>query len=249
MSAPRISIIIPAYNSGKYIEDTLTSVCSQTFSDWECIVTDDGSSDGTRDTVRTFAEKDVRIRLICHEKNGGVAAARNTSIAAASGEYIAFLDADDIWEPEKLARTLTAAEGGAPIVYTGARFIADDGTPTERTVSVPERLSYKDMFAGNNIVTSSAMVRRDALPEAPFVRDDLHEDLILWASLLKEGGDAIGINAPLVRYRLADGSKSRGKLKSAATTWKTYRYLGKSFFGCIGAFVRYALHGIKRYFG
>lgn len=249
MPLPLVSVVIPAYNSEKYISNALDSVISQTYEYWECIVVDDCSSDSTRNIVRTYSERDERIRLIAHNENAGVAAARNDGILAANGIFIAFLDSDDEWTSEKISLQTEVLLNGAVLTYSGAVMIDEYGDSTGRNISVPQRITYNDLFSGNDIVTSTVMVQADIMRAHLFERPDLHEDLVSWARILRTHTEAVGITQNLTRYRLTPGSKSRSKLKSAVTTWKTYRYLGLNFFACVRSFARYTLHGIARYFG
>lgn len=245
---PICSIVVPAYNAARYLPDCVRSVLAQSFSDWELLIVDDGSTDGTAACIRAFAAQDARIRYVAQPRNLGVAAARNRGVAEARGEWIALLDGDDAWLPDKLSRQFALQrESGAEFLYTGARCIDGDGKALNRTFVVPERVTYDTMLRGNNIVCSSALVRRELLLRYPMARDDLHEDYIAWMRILREVGAAVGCTEPLVRYRFTAGSKSRGKLRSAWMTWRTLAYLGIPLLRRAVCFFGYAIHGLRRY--
>lgn len=245
---PLCSVVIPAYNSEAFLPGCIHSVQAQSLLDLEIQVVDDGSADGTQQCVQRLAEGDARIRYLKQPENMGVAAARNRGVAEASGEWIAFLDSDDLWTPDKLARQLALADrSGAQLLYTGARCIDHDGAPLERMFTVPPQVTFESMLHGNDIVCSSVLVRRELLLQNPMERSDLHEDYITWMRILKTVGQGVGLCEPLVLYRFTVGSKSRGKLRSAVTTWKTLGYLGIPLFKRMSGFCGYIVHGLRRY--
>jgi teichuronic acid biosynthesis glycosyltransferase TuaG len=216
--------------------------------DVEILVVDDGSTDQTAAIIEACAVADPRVRCIRNETNQGVAATRNRGVAEARGEWIAFLDSDDIWTYSKLESQLRLClERKPPLCYSGVAFIGHDGRPTGKTVSVPGSVGYTQLLRGNAIITSTVVARRDCLLRFPFERSDLHEDYITWLRILREYGDGLGIDQPLVQYRLTRGSKSRNKVKSAVMTWKTYRYMGLPPHRAAVCFWHYVRHGLRRY--
>ena len=242
------SVVIPAYNAEKTIAFALESAMAQTVADLEIIVSDDGSKDSTRDVVHAFMEKDERIRLVETPENTGVAGARNRGVQAARSDFIAFLDSDDGWKPEKLEKQLSlAVKTGAGIVYTGASCIDAEGKPVEREFRVPETVTLRDILSGNDIICSSALVRKELLLRHPMGNSHLHEDYITWIGILGDGESAAGIAEPLVIYRIDIRSKSGNKLRSAKMQWETYKEVKIPFFSRLGYMMRYAAHGIKRY--
>ncbi len=246
--SPVCTVVIPVYNGAKYIGAALESVISQTFEGWRAIVVEDGSTDNTREIVEVYSQRDSRIEIIASDKKG-VAHARNLGARHANSEWIAFLDSDDIWMPDKLESQLERVKDTKSVIcYTGAAFIGPEGELTGRIVHVPESVSYEKLIYGNVIITSGALVKRDAMLACPMERDDLHEDFIFWLRILKGHGEGIGINKPLIAYRLTPGSKSRNKLSSARMAWNTYRYMGLSLPKTLRAFSGYIIHGIRRYF-
>ncbi len=248
MSTPRVSVVMPAYRCAATIGESIRSVQAQTFSDWELLIVDDGNRDDTPAVIDGFAKADPRIRVLRLSENRGVANARNVGVRAAATEWIAFLDSDDLWLPEKLARQLALAkETGSPLLYTGAACIDARSEKTGRVFKAPASATYRSQLYGNDIVCSTVLLRRDLLLRHPMERSDLHEDYLCWLAALEEGFTAYGIPEPLTLYRLSAESKSGNKLRSAVMAWRTYRHLGFGPVRRLFCFIGYAFHGIRRY--
>jgi teichuronic acid biosynthesis glycosyltransferase TuaG len=221
----RVSIITPAYKAAAFVEETIHSVLAQTHHDWELLIADDCSPDDTRTVVRRWAESDPRIRLIELEQNGGPAAARNASLAQASGRWIAFLDSDDLWLPTKLERAIAVARSsGAALVFTGFRRITADSRTVGRYISVPPRLNYRQLLGNTAIATSTVLLDREQTGEVR-MRKTYYDDFDCWLQLLKRGLSAVGIDEDLMRYRVMQQSVSRNKKRSALHVWRAYREL------------------------
>lgn len=245
---PRVSVIMPAYRCERTVEESVRSALSQTVREIEVIVADDGSDDGTPAILSRLSEEDARIRVITLSENGGVANARNVAARAARADWIAFLDSDDVWTAEKLKRQLqTAEETDAALVYTAAVCIDETGKETGKSFPVPPTIDADTLLRQTDLVTSSILVRRELFLRHPMERGDLHEDLICWYRVLHDGAKAVGINEPLLRYRVTAGSKSGNKWRSAVMAWKSYRYLKLGFFKEAFSFLGYCLHGVRRY--
>lgn len=250
MSRFLCSAVIPAYNCESLIDVCLASVQAQTVADIEIIVVDDCSLDSTAQAVAQRAAIDGRIRYFRQAENTGVAAVRNRGVQEARSEWIAFLDSDDLWFPQKLEKQLALAQAcKGDLIYTGAQCMDTHGNMLGRFVSVPPCVDYEMLLRGNDIICSSVLVRRELLLQCPMEHSHLHEDYIAWLKILREAGKAFGVTEPLVGYRFTEGSKSRNKLKSARMTWESYKYAGVPFVKRSFCFVAYALHGIKRYYG
>ena len=205
---PNVSVIIPAYNAEAYIADTVRSVLEQTYQDFEVIVVDDGSSDGTLRALEPFRHK-VRVHA---QRNGGVATARNTGVSLASGSYIAFLDADDLWLPQKLERQLTASS--APMTFTDRFNIGARGELPELQSDVTP-MTGGDLFVplmreGNFITNTSVVMRRALFEKMGGFYTGLNgtEDWDLWIRIA-EHHDIGFVAEPLVRYRFHAGGISR----------------------------------------
>ncbi len=245
---PRVSVIIPAYRAEQTIETAVRSVLAQTVREIEAIVVDDGSDDGTANLLNAIANEDARVRIVTLAQNGGAANARNAGAKTANAPWLAFLDSDDLWEPDKLEKQLALAEQtGAKLLYTGARCIDIGGQPTGRFFRVPASVTYDRALLGNDLICSTVLIEKALFLRHPMERSDLHEDYLCWLAVLKEGETARGVAEPLIAHRVYKGSKSGNKRKSAAMAWNTYRHLGFGFFKCLRCFFGYCVHGVKRY--
>ena len=207
-----ISIIIPAYNAEKYLANTIQSVINQTFTDWELIIINDGSTDGTLELINNFQDKDSRIKVFSYE-NAGVAHSRNRGIAKAKSEYIAFLDADDLWTPDKLAMQLKALQenSDAGVVYSWVDYIDEAGKflyPGSHTTVNGD--AYPKLLINNFLENgSNPLVRREALEKIGNFDVSLPpaEDWDLYLRLAREY-EFVAIPKPQILYRLCTNSCS-----------------------------------------
>ena len=247
---PVISVIMPAYQAATYMEQAIVSVINQTCTQtWELLIIDDGSTDRTPEVARMYA-KDPRIRYIRRKKNRGVAAARNLGIERAHGNYVAFLDADDWWDADKLKLQMACIERtGTVLCCTGRELMRQNGEPTGKSIGVPECITYQDMLRTNVIPCGSVVLRKDVAREFGFVCDRYHEDYILWLRILKKYKSAAGVNVPALKCRLSEGGKSRNKWKSARMQYGSYRYLGYGRLQSLYYMIFYTLHGFCKYLG
>ena len=222
-----ISVIMAAYNAAATIEQAVQSVLKQTYPDLELLVIDDCSQDGTAALVEKFAKTDNRVRLISNEKNSGVSYTRRHGLEEASGEWIAILDSDDAWTPEKLEKQIELQKKtNADLLFTGSAFMDSDGNPINWYLHAPAEVTYRQLLKQNVLSNSSALVRKELYAKHYAVGDGMHEDFAIWLGILKEGGKAYGVDEPLLIYRIAKSSKSGNKVKAAKMNWKTYRYVG-----------------------
>lgn len=243
-----VTAIVPAYNAERYIEKAITSVLQQTV---ECkmIIVNDASTDKTRDIVKKYQERYPHIiTFIDKEQNEGVCAARNQAVQMANTEYIAYLDADDWWSKDKIELQLARVkDAGVSGCYSGRELMNDNGTSTGKIVHVPETTSYRALLKGNVIPCSSVLLKKEDALKYPMSHDELHEDYIMWLSMLRDGYEFVGMDEPFLKSRLGEEGKSRNKCKSAMMTYKVYRYMGLSIFEAMVCFVSYALNGMKKY--
>ena len=247
MNKPQVSVIMPVYNGEKYIKQAVESVFAQKVAT-ELLVIDDGSTDHTEKVLSAYEGRED-FRYLKNKENMGAARSRNRGVQEARGEYIAFLDADDWWEKGKLTAQLELLEKtGYVLCSTGRELMKADGTDTGRYIPVKEKILYRDLLKHNSINCSSVVIRREAALEFPMEHDDSHEDYITWLKVLRKYGCAAGINKPYLKYRLSEGGKSRNKLKSAAMTYRVYRYAGYGRIWSGIFFVSYAVHGVWKYF-
>lgn len=244
-----VSIIVPVYNAGKFIDETIQTVRSQTYNCWELILVDDGSTDDGREKIEKWCKEDERLRLIVQEKNEGAARARNTGIENASGRYIAFLDADDIWRPQKLEKELEfMEEKGAAFAFTAYEFADEEGYETNQWVNVPPTLSYKEALSRTVIFTSTVMfdmtkISKDLIkmPEVP------SEDTATWWKILRSGYIAYGLDEEYVVYRRPEESLSSNKLVAIKRIWNLYRNVEKlPLSESIWNFIGWAVRAVKR---
>ena len=243
-----MSIVMPAYNSEKLLGESVASVMAQTYREWELLIVDDASEDGTASIAERLAREDSRVRLIRLEQNGGVANARNVGMQAALGRYLAFLDSDDLWLPEKLEMQLGfMKEKEAGFSFTSYRFLAPMGT-LGKPVSVPDKVGYAELLKGNAIGCLTVMIDREKIP--PFAMPAIgHEDYVAWLSVLKKGHTAWGLQKDLARYRVSAKSVSGDKKRSAAWTWSIYREVeGLTFTKAAWCFAHYSMKAVRKHF-
>jgi len=222
-----ISIITPVYKAEKYIRQTIESVLAQTYTDWELILVDDCSPDGSADVIRSF--DDPRIRLICQQTNTGAAEARNRGIREAKGRYIAFLDADDIWYSNKLDSELQfMGRQDAGFVFCSYEFGDEEAVPTGKMVRVPKKLTYREALSRTVIFTSTVMIDTQKIGK-PFMPDVKSEDTATWWDILKKAETAYGLDQALVIYRRPDSSLSSDKKEAVRRIWNLYKREGLSF--------------------
>ncbi len=245
---PLVSVIIPVFNSERFIAQTLKSVQAQTMPAWEALVLiDRGTRDSTAEIVSTIAAQDPRITLIEVPGGKSVTDARNYGFTLARGRYIALLDADDLWLPDKLKLQATALEQSSAVLsYTGFRRVTVDGKLTGREIQVPAKITYDDLLKDNRIACATAMIDRTKC--GPLAMEtDIHEDYTLWLSLVKTGGPAIGIQKDLARYRVVPGSRSSRRLLMANWRWRIYREHEKlSVAKSLYCYIWYALFAVGK---
>ena len=243
-----VSIIVPVYRARLYIAQTIEMVRWQTYENWELVLVDDRSGDGSVEVIEKalagyshHSMEDIpedverieeyqwddkrRVLLICKKGNEGAAKARNTGLSVASGRYIAFLDADDIWFADKLARELAfMEEQQAGFVFCAYEFGDEWGRPTGKIVHVPPRLTYQRALSRTVIFTTTVLLDRkkvsDRLIRMPAVPS---EDTATWWQILREGHVAYGLDEVLAIYRRPAKSLSSNKFKAMKRIWNLYR--------------------------
>ncbi len=248
---PAVSIIVPLYKAEKYIAETIRAVEAQTFTDWELLLVDDCSPDQSAlvaaREIEAFRQRQAEeekneagekaggnasrpeIRLLRMEKNQGAAAARNTGLLQAKGRFIAFLDADDLWDPCKLEKELEFQKRtGAAFVFTAYKFGDEKGIPTGKAVRVPDQLTYQRALTRTIIFTSTVLIDRSQIDDA-LIRMPLmpSEDTATWWQILKSGVTARGLDEQLVIYRRPEGSLSANKGKAVLRIWNLYRQVAE----------------------
>ncbi|MEU3598687.1 glycosyltransferase family 2 protein [Streptomyces sp. NPDC006798] len=229
---PLVSVVMPVYNSAVTLGASVRSVLAQTHADVELLITDDASTDGSMDMLRELADQDERVLPEAAPEQGGAAKARNLAMARARGDYVAFLDSDDMWLPEKLERQIAfAAEGDAPLTFTSYYKVDGDYTgeacdfvPNGRVVEARERVTYRDMLMQDHIGALTAMYDRKALGTRLMPDMPKRQDYALWLDIMRDGHPARGVREPLAVYRAGRaGSLSSNKLALVEHNWRLYR--------------------------
>lgn len=246
-----VSIIVPVYNVENFIEQTMDCVLAQTYCSWELLLVEDCSTDSTAALIRQYMEKsgDPRIRLISQTSNGGAARARNRGLVEAKGRFISYLDADDLWEPEKLEKELAfMKEKDAAFAFTGYEFADETGKGMGKVVHVPETLTYRQALSNTTIFTTTVMFDLDKLRkeqlEMPVMKS---EDTALWFRVLRSGVTAYGLDENLVKYRRAGKSLSSNKLEAIRRIWNLYRRAeGMNVISSAWHFCFWALRAVMR---
>ncbi|HEX6915556.1 MAG TPA: glycosyltransferase family 2 protein [Chitinophagaceae bacterium] len=247
-STPLVSVITALYNSGQYINEAIDSVLEQTYPNWEMLIVDDGSTDESAEIVAARAAADSRIRFFQLPKNHGMPfAARNLATANAAGKYIAFLDSDDMWMPEKLEKQVAFMErNDYPISFTGYNKQYEGNAGRKKFIAAKSVVTYRDLLKTNHIGCLTAMYNAEKtgkLEQHPHK----YEDYIMWLQVLKKGYKAYGLNEALAVYRVHSGSISTNKLRMALINWKIYRNIMK--LGVLSAswyFLHYCYYGLKK---
>ena len=232
-----VSIITPSYNSSAFVAVTINSVIKQTYTNWEMLIVDDCSTDNSVEIIRNYISIDARIILIANDKNVGPAEARNIALRRAKGDYIAFLDSDELefMQQKEIAFSYTAYER-----------ITEDGKYVN-IIKVPKRISYYRFLRNTIIGTLTVMI--DKTKTGYFEMPDLRSshDMALWCNFMKQGFKAYGINEVLASYRIVSNSNTAKKWKAAKDVWNVYRSTEhlNLFFASIN-FIGYVFNAIKK---
>ena len=249
-SNPLISVVMPVHNGERYIEKSIRSVIMQTYDNLELIVIDDLSTDSTEKIVKDLCEEDKRVIYIKNSQNIGTARSRNRGLEQSKGDYVAFLDADDMWKPEKLKVQLQKLESKkADLVYSSYEIVNEDGETSKAAYIVPEKVTFEDLLKENIIGCSTVILSAEIAKKYRFAEDYYHEDYCLWLDLLRDGYKVVGCSELLVKWRLITNSRSFNKFNSASYRWKIYReYLDLSLIKSMRLFFCYFIGGMKKYY-
>lgn len=270
MKSELVSIVMPAFNCEDYIAESVESIISQTYKNWELIIVDDCSIDGTGDIAVKYASKDKRIRLFSMERNSGPAVVRNKAIEKSRGQYIAFLDSDDIWMPRKLEVQIRMMQK-RKLLFCFSSYTPFRSRDLPLTiVRAPETIGYNRMLRGSvigclTVVYDASIIGKRYFSEgrkeiagtvySKIINKLGHEDYMLWLNILKDcedgnypGWSVLGINESLALYRLRQNSFSANKMKVAFYQWIIYRRcenlsLARSIF----CFTNYMINGILKH--
>lgn len=220
---PLVSIVMPAFNASATLADSINSVISQKYQNWELLLVNDASTDDTLTIAEFYADMDSRIRLFTNKNNLGVARTRNLALEAHIGTYVAFLDSDDMWLDSKLSTQIGSLTKENIFSYMPYSLMDSNGKFI-RNYLPPNISNYKSMLRGNTLGTLTVMLHSDYLGTSRFpVRG--HEDYALWLSLLRKGGQAVRVGGEesYARYRIHPTSLTSSKLRAASWQWSIYR--------------------------
>lgn len=221
-----VSVITPAYNAARFIGETIQSVLDQTYSNWEMLIVDDKSTDETVAIVQEYMKEDERIKLITLDENSGSAVARNTAMDHAKGKFMAFLDSDDLWMPEKLTKQVAFMEdNGIAFSFTKYVRMQEDGTLTNAVTEAPKTVTYDRLMKQCVIGCLTVMLDRERIGNERMINIRTRQDYAFWLALLRKGHLAYGMDEVLAKYRLVENSISSDKLKAAKQNWKLYYHI------------------------
>lgn len=251
MEQELISIVVPVYKAEQYIEETMDCVRAQTYPHWELLLVEDCGPDHSREVIEQYIQRtgDNRIRLLTHSTNLGAARARNLGVNEAKGRYLAYLDADDLWVPDKLEKELAfLKEKQAAFVFTGYEFADENGKGTGKIVRVPATITYKEALKNTTIFTNTVMFDMEQLTKEQLQMPQIKsEDTALWWRILREGYVACGLDENLVKYRRVGKSLSSNKLEALRRIWNLYRKAeGMSVPDSARHFCFWAVNAVKR---
>ena len=248
-SRGQVSIICPVYNTELYLEETIASVMQQSHIHWELLlVIDAKSSDQSLKLAQKWAYQEPRIRCLQSESNLGVAHNRNFGIQQAKGEFIAFLDSDDLWHPQKLEKQILFMKSQTlDFSYHSYQQMSEKGQILPLIRKAPPQVTYSDLLKTNSLGCLTIMIRTAVLKQYSFQPHLPHEDFLLWLEILKQIPKAHGLNEILAYYRVLPHSRSGDKKRAARDRWNIYRkVLGFSFFQSLYYFSFYSIIAITQ---
>jgi teichuronic acid biosynthesis glycosyltransferase TuaG len=228
---PKISIITPVYNAERFLPQLFISVQSQTYQDFEHIIVDDCSTDSSYELIKHYASRDSRVKVLRHQYNLGVVKARNTAVNISKGRFMAFLDADDIWLPEKLSVQINCMiENGAVLSFTDYRFVSEDGKSVGKRIKGPSKIGWRLHHMTRYLGCLTVMVDRKQVHDFSFGTISSAyraEDFLAWSKIINEYGSASRCPHDLARYTVVKNSRSSDGVKAAMSVWALYRKIEK----------------------
>ena len=245
---PLVSVIMPCYNMERFIAFTIESVQRQTYPNWELCIVDDASSDQTVEIIKRHQDQDDRIHYSVKPQHSGIADTRNQCIRMAQGKYLAFLDADDVWHPEKLETQLQfMMQRHIGFSYSSYDCIDEAGYLLDKQVKAAGDLNHDDYLHNTIIGCSTVMIDTAIIGEVIVPNFRTSEDTATWLNILRKGHLAYAIDMPLTSYRIRRRSASSNKLKASYDLWKVYRQQEKMpLFKTMECFFSYAFNAIKK---
>lgn len=247
MEENKVSIIIPVYNAEKFIGKTIESVLNQTYKNWEILIFNDKSKDNSLKIIKKYSEKDKRIKVVDSKENVGVVAVRNKLTEIATGEFIAFLDADDYWKQNKLEKQIKfMLKNNALISCTEYTRVTEDEKEINDII-IKEIITYEDMLKNNYLGCLTVIYNANKLGKRYFKEREKNEDYVLWLEIVKETKIIFGLKENLAFYRVLNNSRSSNKIKAAKDRWNVYRKIERlSLFKSIYYFLQYVIRALKK---
>ncbi|ELY2668320.1 glycosyltransferase family 2 protein [Cronobacter sakazakii] len=248
MMSNLVSIIMPSWNSELTIADSINSIIRQTYTNWELIITDDCSSDGTIRLLKEFANEEPRIKLFFNDKNSGAGISRNNCIKNAKGRFIAFLDSDDMWHPEKLSRQVAfMLNNNYALTYTAYKKINQKGNVIGH-INPPARVNYSELLKSNVIGCLTAIYDAQKLGKVYMPEIRKRQDMALWLKILEKIDYAWCLPEELAFYREGHESLSSNKIKILSSQWSFYRtYLKFNSIKSAWYFSFYVVRAVKKH--
>lgn len=243
-----VSIILPSYNSSKFLEESINSVLNQSYDTWELIIVDDDSTDGSKEIITKFSKLDDRIKSLFLEKNIGAAKSRNIAIKQSKGKYIAFLDSDDIWVDNKLEKQiLFMKEKQVAFSFTTYQRINENKTKFLKTVRSPKQMTYSSYLKNTIIGCSTVIIDREKTGDFQMPNIRSSHDMALWLLIMKRGFLAFGLDKNLAYYRIVSSSNTANKIRAVKEVWDVYRKVEKlNIIYSVYNFIGYAYNAIKK---
>lgn len=246
----KVSVIVPVYNCRKYLKHTIASIENQTYKNWEVLIVDDASTDGSAEEIDRLAADNPKIKVWHLSENHGVSYCRNFAMEQAEGRYLAFLDADDLWSKDKLSQQLFVMErDNLALSHTGYAFMNEKGfvLPVGK-VQTDQQLDLASYMKTTQIGMSTVMIDRKKAGAFHFPEDrELCEDARVWMHFLRKGMNFSGINDVLTLYRVRSNQLSKNKMKMAVNTLKRYwNERNLSAYKRLWYFINYAYNGARK---
>ena len=243
-----VSIIVPCYNSSKFICECIDSVIDQSYSNWEMLIVDDYSTDNSRDLILKYSKNNKKIKTFFLEKNVGPAEARNIAISNSKGKYIAFLDSDDVWRNNKLERQIHFMNNNKiSFSFTSYQPISENGKKKYSVIKVPKKIGYHGYLKNTIIGCLTVVIDREEIGEFKMPNISSSHDMALWLLIMKRDHLAFGLNENLAYYRLVSTSNTSKKWKAAKDVWNVYRNVEKlNVFYSFICFIGYVYNAIKK---
>ena len=246
-----VSVIMPVYNTAKYLEEAVDSVLTQEYSDLELLIANDGSTDGSAEILERYQKADSRVKVISFSENVGAAKARNALLEKAEGRFVAFLDSDDVWYRWKLTHQVRfMLRRNYSFTYSYYEAIDESSEYLKKFTRLPRVVEFNDILKWNDIGTLTVMVDKEVHGRIRMPEIVKRHDFALWLLLLSSKDTSAHLLPEITaQYRVHSESLSANKMSAASYHWKVIRKYGNlNPFSAMAYFLSYTLHGILRHF-